>query len=129
MDDPAFLLVLGFLLTSVLGGALAYYFQDRTWKHQRRAQQRDQRREHAGDDSTALREALDEYRQVVAEWNDNLNRTLALVHTYFGGGHGSGSRTTSTRSTAQPVGNSTSSSGMCRYPATPTSACRLSAGA
>lgn len=116
MDDPAFLLVLGFFLTSVLGGALAYYFQDRTWKHQLRAQQRDQRREQAmkvfeevsslldkrlyrmrllfwaakrrapaGRDSTGLREALDEYRQVVAEWNDNLNRTLALVHTYFGG--------------------------------------------
>jgi len=116
MDDPAFLLVLGFLLTSVLGGALAYYFQDRTWKHQRSAQQRDQRREQAmkvfeevsslldkrlyrmrllfwaakrrapaGRDSPDLREALDEYRHVVAEWNDNLNRTLALVHTYFGG--------------------------------------------
>ena len=116
IDDPAFLLVLGFFLTSVLGGALAYSFQDRTWKHQLRAQQRDQRREQAmkvfeevsslldkrlyrmrllfwaakrcapaGRDSTGLREALDEYRQVVAEWNDNLNRTLALVHTYFGG--------------------------------------------
>ena len=40
----------------------------------------------AGRVPTAINEPLHEYRQVVAEWNDNLNRTLALVHTYFGGG-------------------------------------------
>ena len=116
MGDQVILLVLGFGLTSILGGALGVVFQRRTWAHQHLAQLRDQRREQAmkvfeevsslldkrlyrmrllfwaakrrapaGRDSTGLREARDEYRQVVAEWNDNLNRTLALVHTYFGG--------------------------------------------
>lgn len=117
MGDQVILLVLGFGLTSVLGGALGVVFQRRTWAHQHLAQLRDQRREQAmkvfeevsslldkrlyrmrrvfwaakrcapaGRDLTALNEALHEYRQVVAAWNDNLNRTLALVHTYFGGG-------------------------------------------
>jgi Putative peptidoglycan binding domain len=117
MGDQVLLLVLGFLLTSVAGGALGLFFQERSWSHQHRAQQLDQRREQAikvfeevsslldrrlyrmrlvfwaakrcapaGRDVTALREPLEEYRKVLAPWNDNLNRTLALVQTYFGGG-------------------------------------------
>jgi hypothetical protein len=34
MAEQAFLLLLGFLLTSVVGGALGYYFRNRTWNHQ-----------------------------------------------------------------------------------------------
>jgi hypothetical protein len=35
-------------------------------------------------DETELTSARDDYREVLTEWNDNLNRTLALVETYFG---------------------------------------------
>ncbi len=117
MGDQVLLLVIGFLLTSVAGGALGLFFQTRNWSHQHRALQLDQQREQAikvfeevsslldrrlyrmrlvfwaakrcapaGRDVTALREPLEEYRKVLAPWNDNLNRTLALVQTYFGGG-------------------------------------------
>jgi hypothetical protein len=108
-------LVIGFLLTSVLGGLLGYLFQRRTWAHQHDTQQRDQERQQAlrtfeevsrlldrrlyrmrrlywaarsralgTGDRAELASALADYREVLIEWNDNLNRTLALVHTYFG---------------------------------------------
>jgi hypothetical protein len=112
MGDQVLLLVIGFGLTSVLGGALGWFFQTRSWSHQHRAQQRDEERvqalkvfeevsslldrrlyrmqrvfwaARAGGDTGRLDAARDDYRQVVAIWNDNLNRILALVHTYFGG--------------------------------------------
>jgi hypothetical protein len=115
MGDQVLLLVIGFALTSVLGGALGFFFQTRSWAHQHRAQQRDELHEHAmkvfeevstaldrrlyrmrlvfwaakrcapvGADLSDLRKALDDYRKAVAAWNDNLNRTLALVQTFFG---------------------------------------------
>jgi hypothetical protein len=116
MGDQVLLLVIGFALTSVLGGLLGWFFQTRGWSHQHRAQQRDQEREQAikvfeevsslldrrlyrmrlvfwtarrragaGGNVDALDEAREQYREVVTTWNDNLNRILALVHTYFGG--------------------------------------------
>jgi uncharacterized protein HemY len=36
------LLVVGFLLTSVLGGLLGYVFQTRAWQHQYRTARRDE---------------------------------------------------------------------------------------
>jgi hypothetical protein len=108
-------LVVGFLLTSVLGGLLGYLFQRRSWAHQHEVQQRDQERQQAlrtfeevsrlldrrlyrmrrlywaargralgTSDQAELGSAQAGYREVLFEWNDNLNRTLALVHTYFG---------------------------------------------
>ena len=116
MGDQVLLLVIGFALTSVLGGALGYFFQTRSWAHQHRAQRRDQQHEQAmkvfeevssaldkrlyrmrlvfwaakrcaraGADLSHLRNALNDYRKTLAAWNDNLNRTLALVQTFFGG--------------------------------------------
>jgi hypothetical protein len=116
MSEQVVLLVIGFGLTSVLGGALGLFFQTRSWTHQHRAQQRDQEREQAikvfeevsslldkrlyrmrqlfwaakrragaGTDGDGVDQAREEYRHVVATWNDNLNRILALVQTYFGG--------------------------------------------
>jgi hypothetical protein len=35
-------------------------------------------------DNAALNTELDDYRDSMRTWNDNLNRTLALVDTYFG---------------------------------------------
>jgi peptidoglycan hydrolase-like protein with peptidoglycan-binding domain len=44
MGDQVLLLVIGFGLTSMLGGALRWFFQTRSWSHQHRAQQRDDER-------------------------------------------------------------------------------------
>lgn len=125
------LLVVGFILTTVLGGLLGYLFQRSTWNHQHAVQKADEERERAsrafeevsrlldkrlhrmrlingalagalraranrGSSSTAgeggqpvswtddLARARDEYRKVLVEWNDNLNRTLAVTAVSFG---------------------------------------------
>ena len=116
MGGDLLLLLVGFLLTSVLGGLLGYLFQGRSWAHQHEVQRRDQERQQAlrtfeevsrlldrrlyrmrrlywaarsralgTGDAAGLAAAQAVYREVLFEWNDNLNRTLALVHTYFGG--------------------------------------------
>jgi len=120
------LLVVGFVLTSVAGGALGSWFQRRAWAHQheiqlrdeerqREAQRRDEEHQRAlktfeevsqlldrrlyrmrrlywaaremaagSGDLERLAAARADYRAVLAEWNDNLNRNLALIETYFG---------------------------------------------
>jgi hypothetical protein len=110
------LLVAGFLLTGVLGGALGFVFQRLTWAHQHEVQRREEeyrlavkifeevsslldrrlyrmrrvywaaRRRHEGASGDQLSTALDDYRDVLLVWNDNLNRVQALVDTYFGSG-------------------------------------------
>lgn len=116
MSDQVWLLVIGFLLTTVLGGGLGYAFQARAWAHQHDIAKRDNEREQAfktfeevstrmdkrlfrmrrlywashqkmiGDGDDAQWEAARaDYATAIFEWNDNLNRTLALVQTYFGG--------------------------------------------
>jgi peptidoglycan hydrolase-like protein with peptidoglycan-binding domain len=115
MGQQLLLLVVGFVLTSVLGGLLGYLLQSRAWAHQHDVQRRDEERQQAlktfeeisllldrrlyrmrrlywaarrkaqgTGDEAGLTSAQDDYREVLAEWNDNLNRTLALVETYFG---------------------------------------------
>lgn len=116
MADQLALLLTGFLLTGVLGGGLGYFFQRRAWTHQYRVERRDEGRRQAsntfeevsrlldrrlyrmrlvywaakrrtkGGGTAQLSTALDGYRAVLLEWNDNLNRILALVTTFFGGG-------------------------------------------
>lgn len=114
-NDPIALLVMGFLLTSVLGGGLAYLFQQRAWRHQYEIQRQDLRHQQALKTFEELSSLLDQrlyrmrlifwaakrrareplkptsidaeltdYRAVLRVWNDNLNRNLALVDTYFG---------------------------------------------
>jgi hypothetical protein len=114
-DSPLLILVVGFVLTTVVGGALGFYFQQRAWRQQS-AVQRSERDVHAA--TTTFEEvsvlldrrlyrmrrvfwiarrlapapggtadldaAQGAYRVVVEEWNDNLNRLLALVQTHFG---------------------------------------------
>jgi hypothetical protein len=110
------LLVAGFLLTGVLGGALGFVFQRLTWAHQHEVQRREEEyrlavkifeevsslldrrlyrmrrvywaagRRHEGASGDQLSTALDDYRDVLLVWNDNLNRVQALVDTYFGSG-------------------------------------------
>lgn len=106
-------LVVGFLLTTVLGGLLGFFFQQRTWAHQHRVQTHDRERERAaevfeevsrlldrrlyrlrllawsllaeGDGRSEQAESsMENYRQVLFEWNDSLNRNLALIQQYFG---------------------------------------------
>jgi len=108
-------LVVGFLLTSGLGGLLGYVFQKRAWQHQYDTARRDEvlrqaistfeelatlmdkriyrmrRLWWAAQDMPGgaaagerLKVARDGYNVVLFEWNDNLNRLLALVRTYFG---------------------------------------------
>ncbi|MFC6064399.1 hypothetical protein [Streptomyces ochraceiscleroticus] len=105
--------VTGFLLTTVLGGLLGFFFQRRTWAHQHRVQTQDQERKQAvlvfEEVSRLLDKRLyrlrllywsltadtdvrserseshmDDYRQVLYEWNDSINRNLALIQQYFG---------------------------------------------
>jgi hypothetical protein len=108
MRDQVILVVLGFVLTSAAGGLIAHYFQMRTDERRRRESERQaaatvfdeisramDRRLYrmwlwhwglkSGDDER-IEKALDGYRTVLIEWNDSLNRNLALTYRYFGGG-------------------------------------------
>lgn len=105
--------VAGFLLTTVLGGLLGFFFQRRTWAHQHHVQTHDQERERAvlvfeevsrlldkrlyrlrllywslATDTDVRSERsesrMEDYRQVLYEWNDSINRNLALIQQYFG---------------------------------------------
>jgi len=106
MANQVLLLVLGFVLTSVVGGALGYYFQRRTWDSNRRESERsaaaavfddvsrrmDERLYRMrlvywslkGGDEDRIEAAMGEYRATLVNWNDNLNRNLALTQRYFG---------------------------------------------
>ncbi|GAQ59682.1 hypothetical protein [Streptomyces scabiei] len=106
-------LAVGFLLTTVLGGLLGSFFQQRTWAHQHRVQTQDRERERAvlvfeevsrlldkrlyrlrllywslaaGTDARSEQSEtrMGDYRQVLFEWNDSINRNLALIQQYFG---------------------------------------------
>ncbi len=110
MSDQVTLLVLGFVLTTVVGGLLGYVFQRRAWSHQYDVQRRSAERRAAASaldeltnvldkrryrmlttcwrldtpDEPELDDAVAAYRAVLEEWNDGLNRRLALVATHFG---------------------------------------------
>ena len=40
--------------------------------------------EHIEDGSPTPEERMDAYRDILVEWNDSINRKLALMHVYFG---------------------------------------------
>jgi len=106
MGNQIVLLVVGFVLTTVVGGILGYYFQRRTWDANRRESERSAAATVFDDVSRGMDErlyrmrlvywglrrgdadriaaAMDEYRATLVKWNDNLNRSLALVQRYFG---------------------------------------------
>ena len=108
MADQVVLLLVGFVLTTVVGGALGFYFQRRTWDANRRESERTAAAQVFDDISRAMDErlyrmrlaywglkrgdddrvgaAMEEYRATLVKWNDNLNRNLALVQRYFGRG-------------------------------------------
>ena len=106
MANQVFLLVLGFVLTTVVGGVLGYYYQRRTWDANRRESERTAAASVFDEISRAMDErlyrmrlvywglkigdedriaaAMSEYRAALIKWNDNLNRNLALAYRYFG---------------------------------------------
>jgi len=117
--------VTGFFLTTVLGGALGFFFQSRSWEHQHQVQQAEQERQHQLQLAEQAREQalqvfdeisrlmdkrlyrlrlvywslqaedgqpehshlatsrFEDYRKVLYEWNDSINRNLALLQHYF----------------------------------------------
>ncbi len=106
MIDKIVLLVLGFILT----GVLARIVQLWVWKYQWTKSQKEKRIElklkvyeeisaildkriyrlkqllwksTKEVDETILNSVKDEYRSVVYEWNDNINRNLAFLEIYF----------------------------------------------
>lgn len=105
------LLVIGFLLTTLVGGYLTQGWQRRADAFQREAELRRSeqqaatrvfeelsrlmdkrlyrmRRLHNGLEGRVAAERMaerwDAYREVLFEWNENLNRNLALAQRYFG---------------------------------------------
>jgi hypothetical protein len=112
MQAQIVLLLLGFILTTVVGGLLGSYFQNRNWKHQNRVKLAESERIAAtqifegisslmdkrvyrmmqlnwkirsdATDKDILEKQMEMYREVIYDWNDNLNRNLALTQSYFG---------------------------------------------
>jgi hypothetical protein len=113
MVESLLLLLVGFVLTSIAGGFLGYRFQQRAWGEQERARLLQSEREAAkaffeelsrvfdrrlhrmreldswlarpGEPDDVER-SLARYREAVDDWNDNVNRMLALAQRYFGHG-------------------------------------------
>jgi hypothetical protein len=107
-------IVAGFLLTTVPGGLLATNLKNRSWSHQYAAQSAAKEAEKAveifgevsrlldrrlyrmrrlywalGEDvqrppTRQTQKRMDDYVAVLYEWNDSINRNLALIHRYFG---------------------------------------------
>lgn len=114
VTEQFLLLVSGVLLTGGVGGLFAHYFQSRAWANQRETANRDQERRHAlafyeelsslfdrrlyrmqrvnwalrsvqRDAGRArLDDAVDAYEDILAEWNESINSTLARCEIYFG---------------------------------------------
>jgi len=110
-------LVSSFVLTTVLGGLLAYFFQRRSWDHQYRVQLDERERDRAISvfeevsrlldkrlyrmrllfwsltdeppveplpDTPTVEDRMASYRDVLVEWNDGINRLLALTQHSYG---------------------------------------------
>jgi hypothetical protein len=111
MSDQLLLLLIGFVLTTVAGGFLGYWFQSRAWRSQEHARLSQAEREAAkaffedlsrvfdrrlhrmreldawlsrARAEDEVERSLGRYREAVDDWNDNLNRMLALAQRYFG---------------------------------------------
>src|SRR5689334_9785269 len=112
---PLWPVVVGFMLTTVLGGFLGSSFQRRVWNHQHTAQLAASERKRSveifeevsrlldkrlyrlrllywslpvgsslGVRSELADQRMTDYRTVLYDWNDGINRNLALIQQYFG---------------------------------------------
>ena len=116
MPDALVTVVVGFILTTVVGGLLGYFFQQRSWSHQHRVEGAARQRDRAVELFDELSRLLDrrlsrmrrlhwslindgeaprsedsrgrmaDYVAVLYDWNDSINRNLALLQRYFGQG-------------------------------------------
>jgi hypothetical protein len=112
LSDQLVTVVAGFVLTTVVGGALGTWFQRRTWDHQNERTLAEAERGHATEvcrelshlmdkrlyrmrqlnwalvadprDTPRLNGCMTDYRTVLYEWNDTLNRNLAAAEIQFG---------------------------------------------
>lgn len=113
LESKEFLLVLsGFVFTGLIGAGLSASIQHRSWKLQQRALRKHAEVESASklfEELSALMDKrlyrmrqviygirkiptnreiaqarMDEYRNVLFEWNDKINRNLAMTRRYFG---------------------------------------------
>lgn len=104
-------LLIGFGLTTVVGGALGIYFQNKSWTYQHqethseaevvkasevfndishlldRRQYRTRRliAAYKANDREEIKKWNDSYQEVLVQWNEGLNRNLTLIQGYFGG--------------------------------------------
>jgi hypothetical protein len=113
LSEQLVTIVLGFALTTVVGGVLGAWFQRRTWDHQNERTLAELDRGHATQvcrelsqlmdkrlyrmrqldwalsakplDESRVQAKLMDYRTVLYEWNDSLNRNLAAAEIQFGG--------------------------------------------
>ena len=106
--DKAALTAITFGLTTIVGGALTTFYQYASWSSQQRLQKasslRDAREKlfaevsrlldarlyrlkqlhwNLAADNETRAEKLADYRSVVYEWNDSINRILSLLQVYF----------------------------------------------
>jgi len=103
-------LLAGFVLTTVIGTFLTGLVQQRTWAHQWKAQKAAEELRQAQDtyqeisrlldrrlywltqfltwlsraDAERLRTSLSHYRRAVRDWNETINRNLAMLQVFFG---------------------------------------------
>jgi hypothetical protein len=112
LTDQVATLAVGFVLTTLVGGLLGSWFQQRTWDHQNERTLAEADRAHATEVCRELSQLMDKrlyrmwqvkwavfadeanddrvekhmerYRDVLYEWNDSLMRNLAAMETEFG---------------------------------------------
>ena len=113
LSDQLVTIVVGFALTTVVGGVLGAWFQRRTWDHQNERTLEEADRDHATQvcrelshlmdkrlyrmrqlnwalcatpvDESRVQASIQDYRAVLYDWNDGLNRNLAAAEIQFGG--------------------------------------------
>jgi hypothetical protein len=107
--EKVVLLVGGFLLTSAAGTVIAATLQNRSWEHRWKVQRDEERVAAARNvfeevsrlmdrrlfrvsqlclwcnrgDEERIKYALESYRDVLAEWNESINRNLSMLQFYF----------------------------------------------
>jgi len=110
MTEKLFLLLAGFFLTTICGGLIATLLQHRAWRHKWATEAAEKRAETTKQvfeeisrlmdrrlfrinqlelwlrrqDKARVDIAMQNYRDVLFEWNDSINRHLAMLQIYFG---------------------------------------------
>jgi hypothetical protein len=112
LSDELVTIGVGFVLTTVAGGVLGAWFQGRAWDHQNERTLEETDRGHATQicrelshlmdkrlyrmrqlnwaliaeplDESRVEASMQDYRAVLYEWNDTLNRNLAAAEIEFG---------------------------------------------